>query len=78
MPDKPGASDLPARPPHRRTFQLTLTDAGGPDSTPVIIRLRHVLKSLLRQYHMRCTRAVELDQDGKEIGLETTPETPRP
>jgi hypothetical protein len=55
-----------SRPP-RRTFQLTLVDAGGSE-IPLVNRLRSLLKSCLRSWRLRCTRAVELpgDQAGDE------------
>ena len=44
--------------PHRR-FVLILDDIAGADDTPAEVRLRHILKSLLRVWCLRCVECVE-------------------
>lgn len=47
----------------RETFELVLTDCGGPGSVPVIHRLRSCLKSMKRAYGLRCVKARRLPPD---------------
>jgi hypothetical protein len=65
----------------RERFRLEIQDAGNADSTPAIIRLRHLLKNMGRQWHLRCTRAVKIDAQGREFGLDDAqnpdPKTPQ-
>jgi hypothetical protein len=52
--------------PTRRRFRLDLRDAGEADDVDVIHRLRSLLKAILRGWHIRCTRAIELHDDEQE------------
>jgi hypothetical protein len=47
---------MPSEP--RDEYVLTLVDALGDDRALVEVRLRRALKSLLRAWGLRCTRAV--------------------
>ena len=52
----------------RPTYQLTITDAGGPGDAPAIIRLRSALKALLRSFAFRCVEATEKKTTPPETG----------
>ncbi len=64
---------IPAR--DKTRYQFELVDAGGPDSTPARIRLRHFLKAALRQWKLRCIGGRILDSDAQEQSGEPANET---
>jgi hypothetical protein len=49
--------------PPRQRFQIELRDIADDDDAPLVIRLRHFLKSALRAWGLKCTKAVELLDD---------------
>jgi hypothetical protein len=63
--------------PTRQRFLIELRDAGGVDDSPVIHRLRSLLKACLRSWGLRCTRAVELPND-QDDGEQTAPVQAQP
>ncbi len=47
--------------PTRPRYAIELQDIGG--DTPVAIRLRHFLRRALRDWGLKCTRAVEITDE---------------
>lgn len=56
------------KPRYSLILEVMPGDDGG--SAPPIVRLRRALKALLRSHGLRCVSAIELDQQGRPLGLQ--------